>query len=73
MTAEYCHEKVPVTIAVAVSESGLVRVAVANTHWIQQEREHTKMLEEIRGDKQLWSLKYINTTVPYPISKEDQL
>ena len=61
-----------VKIAVAVSEAGTVRLAVADSDWIQEERKHRQMLAEIRADKQLWSVRYITTTVPYPMSREDQ-
>lgn len=65
--------RIHVKIAVAVSEAGTVRLAVADSNWIQEERKHLQMLAEIRADKQLWSLRYLTTTVPYPISREDQL
>ena len=55
-----------VKIAVAVSEAGTVRLAVADSNWIQEERKHQQMLAEIRADKQLWSLRYLTTAVPYP-------
>ena len=42
---------ISVKIAVAMSEAGTVRLAVA---------------------EQLWSLRYLTTAVPYPISREDQ-
>ena len=64
--------RIPVKIAVAVSEAGTVRLAVANSNWIQEERKHQQMLAEIRADKQLWSLRYLTTEVPYPVSREDQ-
>ena len=64
--------RVAVKIAVAVSEAGTVRLAVADSNWIQEERKHQQMLAEIRADKQLWSLRYLTTAVPYPISREDQ-
>ena len=72
MTADSQHAKVPVTIAIAMSEGGRFMVAVANSNWIQEEQKHQKMLDEIRADKQLWSLRYIKTAVPYPVSSEDQ-
>lgn len=65
--------RVRVKIAVAMSESGTVRLAVADSNWIQEERKHQQLLTEIRADKQLWSLRYIATDVPYPISSEEQL
>ena len=64
--------RIHVKIAVAVSEAGTVRLAVADSNWIQEERKHQQMLSEIRADKQLWSLRYLTTTVPYPISRDDQ-
>ena len=64
--------RVAVKIAVAVSEAGTVRLAVADSNWIQEERKHQQMLAEIRADKQLWSLRYLTTEVPYPVSREDQ-
>lgn len=65
--------RVPIKIAIAMSESGTVRLAVADSNWIQEERKHQQLLNEIRADKQLWSLRYITTDVPYPISREEQL
>ena len=64
--------RIHVKIAVAVSEAGTVRLAVADSNWIQEERKHQQMLAEIRADKQLWSLRYLTTEVPYPVSREDQ-
>ena len=64
--------RIPVKIAIAVSEAGTVRLAVADSNWIQEERKHQQMLAEIRADKQLWSLRYLTTEVPYPVSREDQ-
>lgn len=64
--------RVAVKIAVAVSEAGTVRLAVADSNWIQEERKHQQMLAEIRADNQLWSLRYLTTAVPYPVSREDQ-
>lgn len=72
MSADSQHAKVPITIAVAMSEGGTVRLAVADSNWIQEQRKHQQMLDEIRADKQLWSLRYIKTAVPYPVSSEDQ-
>ena len=63
-------EQVPVKIAVAISEGGTIKVAVADTHWIQQDRLHKQMLEDIRNDKQLWSLRYIDTKIPYPVTRQ---
>ena len=64
--------RIPVKIAVAVSEAGTVRLAAADSNWIQEEHKHQQMLSEIRADKQLWSLRYLTTAVPYPISRKDQ-
>ena len=64
--------RIHVKIAGAVSEAGTVRLAVADSNWIQEERKHQQMLSEIRADKQLWSLRYLATAVPYPVSREDQ-
>ena len=64
--------RIHVKIAIAVSEAGTVRLAVADSNWIQEERKHQQMLAEIRADKQLWSLRYLTTEVPYPVSREDQ-
>lgn len=72
MSIDDIHARVPVTIAVAVSEAGTFRVAIANSNWLQEERKHQQMLDEIRSDKQLWSLRYIKTTIPYPASAEEQ-
>ena len=71
MAAKNTHEHIPVKVAVAMSESGRFRVCIADSNWIQEERKHQEMLDEIRQDKQLWSLKYIKTTIPYPVSIED--
>ncbi len=62
--------KVHVKIAVAVSEAGTVKLAWANSNWIQEDRKHKAMLEEIRSDKQLWSLRYVDVNVAYPVSHE---
>lgn len=72
MSIESQHAKVPVTIAIAMSEGGRFMVAVANSNWIQEEQKHQQMLNEIRADRQLWSLRYIKTAIPYPVSNEDQ-
>jgi len=61
---------VPVTICIAMSESGTFLSAFTDTHWIQEERKHKDLLERVRGDKQLWSVKYIRTSIPYPITTE---
>lgn len=66
------HELIPVKIAVAMSESGRFLTAIADSNWIQEEQKHKDLLESIRKDKQLWSLKYISTTIPYPITTEKQ-
>ncbi len=63
---------VPVTLAVAVSEGGTFRVAIVDSHWIAEERKYQQMMKEIRADKQLWSVRYIKTSVPYPVSTETQ-
>ena len=57
---------------IIVSEAGTVRLSVAGSNWIHEERKHQQMLAEIRADKQLWSVRYITTAVPYPMSREDQ-
>ena len=64
--------RIHVKIAVAVSEAGTVRLAVDNSNWIQEERKHQRMLAEIRADKQLWSLRYLTTAVPYQVLREAQ-
>ena len=64
--------RIHVKIAVAVSEAGTVRLAVDNSNWIQEERKHQRMLAEIRADKQLWSLRYLTTAVPYRVLREAQ-
>ena len=61
-----------VKIAVAVSEAGTARLAFANSNWIQEERKHQQMIAEIRADKQLWSLRYLATAVPYRVLREAQ-
>ena len=64
-------ESISVNIAVVVSEAGTIRVAVADSNWIQQDRIHQNLLKEIREDRQLWSLKYVKVKVPYPVSREE--
>ena len=66
-------QKVEVMLAIAMSEGGTFLVSVVDSHWLQEKRKYDEMLERIRNDKQLWSLKYIKTYVPYPVSREDQL
>lgn len=73
MTTESQYAKVPVTIAIAMSENGTFRMAIADSNRIQEQRNYQTMLNEIRADKQLWSLRYIKTSIPYPVSSEDQL
>ena len=67
------NERVQVTIAVAMSESGMFVTSIAGSCWVQEERKHQEMLKSIREDKQLWSLKYIKTTIPFPASEEEIL
>ena len=69
-STEQKHEHIPVKIAIAMSESGRFKVCIADSNWIQEEQKYKQMLDEIRQDKQLWSLKYITTSVPYPVSSE---
>ena len=64
--------RIHVETAVAVSEAGTVRLAVANSNWIQEARKHQQMIAEIRADKQLWSLRYLTTAVPYQVLREAQ-
>lgn len=63
--------KTEVTICVAMSESGRLLSAFANTNWIQEENKHKELLKQIREDKQLWSVKYIKTFIEYPITHEN--
>ena len=70
MVVEEDIPRIPVKVAVAVSEAGTVRLAVADSNWIQEQRAHHQMMDEIRADKQLWSLRYISTSVPYPVTSE---
>lgn len=65
-------QRVPVKLAVAFSEGGTVRVCWANSNWITIEREHQKMLDEIRTSKQLWTLRYVDINMPYPVSRENK-
>ena len=66
-------EFIPVKIAIAVSESGRVNIAIADSNWIPDRRKYEELLSSIRNDKQLWSLRYVQTQVPYPVSSEKQL
>jgi hypothetical protein len=63
--------QIPVTICVAMSKSGRFLVAITDSNWFQEEAKHKDLLKQVREDKQLWSVKYIKTTVPYPMSRED--
>ena len=65
-------QKVEVTLAIAMSEAGTFLVSIADSDWMQEKRKYDEMLNRVRNDKQLWSLKYIKTYVPYPVSSEDQ-
>lgn len=65
--------KVPVTILVAMSESGRFLTCIADSNWIQENVKHNNLLQQIREDKQLWSVRYIKTSVPYPFSNEEIL
>lgn len=67
------NEHIPVKIAVAMSESGRFKVCIADSNWIQEEQKHKQLLDDIRNDKQLWSLQYITTSIPYPISHRNQV
>ena len=66
------HEvaNVPVTVCIAMSEGGTFLSAFADTHWIQEDRKYQDLLKRAREDKQLWSVKYIRTSIQYPITTE---
>lgn len=64
------HQLVPVTICIAMSEAGRFLTVIANSNWVQEEEKHKNLLKQIREDKQLWSVKYVKTSVQYPISSE---
>ena len=59
---------VSATLCIAVSESGSFLCAFAETNNIQKEQEHKDLLKRVREDKQLWSVRYIRTSIPYPIT-----
>ena len=63
--------KLEVHVTTAVSESGRVECCIADTHWIQQQRKHDQFMDDIRADKQLWSVKTIRVNVPMPVQFED--
>lgn len=67
----YDHSKTPVTICIAMSESGKFLTAIAGSNWIQEENKHKEILKQVREDKQLWTVKYIKTSVTYPITSEN--
>ena len=62
----------PVTVCVAMSESGTFLSAFADTHWLQEEKKHQELLKQVREGKQLWTVRYIRTSIQYPISNEVQ-
>jgi hypothetical protein len=63
-------ERVPVTVCIAMSESGTLLAAFSDTHWLQEEKKHQDLLKRVREDKQLWTVKYIKTSIQYPILNE---
>lgn len=64
--------KVPVTVCIAMSESGTFLSAFADTNWIQEEKRHQDLLKRVRDDKQLWTVKYIKTSIAYPFTIESK-
>lgn len=66
------YSKIPVTICIAMSESGRFLTAIADSNWLQEEAKHKELLNQVRNDKQLWTVKYVKTFVPYPITTESQ-
>lgn len=63
---------VAVTLCVAMSESGSLLCAIADTNHTQKEQEHKDLLKRVREDNQLWSVKYIRTLMSYPTTLETQ-
>lgn len=62
--------KVSVTVCIAMSEGGTFLSSFVDTNWVQEEQRYKDMMKRVREDKQLWSVKYIRTSIPYPISSE---
>lgn len=65
------HATCEVSVTIAISENGIQRCCMAGSHWIQQQREHAAFLQELRNDKQLWTVKTIKVGFPMPIQFED--
>lgn len=64
------QQLVTVTVCIAMSEAGRFLTAIADSGWVQEEEKHKNLLKQIREDEQLWSVKYVKTSVQYPISSE---
>lgn len=64
--------RVPVTVCIAMSEGGTFLSSFVDTNWLQEEQKYKDMMKRVREDKQLWSVKYIRTSIPYPISSEKE-
>lgn len=60
-----------VTLSVAVSENGDVRVCNAERNILKIKLTHDKFMSELRADKLLWSVKTVRVQVPVPLSYED--
>lgn len=60
-----------VTLSVAVSENGDVKVCNAESNTLKLKLAHDKFMSELRADKLLWSVKTVRVQVPVPLSFED--
>ncbi len=62
---------IEVCVTIAISEGGYTRCCIANSSYLQQAREHTKFMDDLRQDKQLWHCKTIKVKLPMPVEFED--
>ena len=63
--------KIEVKICIAVNENGLVRCCVSDPNYVQQEKEFSTFLKELKESKSLWYLKHVKTAVPLPVGYEE--
>ena len=62
---------IEVCVSIAVSESGREKCHIADSNWLQEQRSYKAWVDEIRQDKQLWSIKTVKVKVPAPMQYED--
>lgn len=63
--------KVHVRVAVAVSETGMVRVHALEGHLAEFNWEYKKFRDTLVNDHLMWSLKIVKVSVPMPLQYED--